>query len=652
MKIKATIQARGVPLRGAYVEHIVWGIGTGMYRTDVEGRIRNKNFEEGIDSNTPNADIRIICQNPILRVLNGDDANIGVFQDKAILDGATVNLNTTAEQDDYFAILNRAQVTYEIVFQPLSFFGNLAEPEFPLGLKASLRDTRDQAKRIDLIYPDHFVADLVVDNLLSFVEPKRLGDDFPLMHIKSRTRDRRLFGEDGQEPTLISHELSHALHFSFLTEAQRGHAQDKYLEFILESPISGVGPNHNFTQRTTPEVAYIEAAGFFGENFMQFVRKRQEVGAPVTSTIQAAFVESEWKRLTTYPKVVAMIPYNRGVITAFSERGIYFSRNGQDLAGGGNTINVYGGTQTVVTMIRYQTTIPRRNGVITAFSGKGIYFSPDGQNLGGGGNTTRVYDGTETVVAMMPYRNGVITAFSGGGIFFSPDGQNLGGGGSTTRVYGGTQTVVAMIPYQNGVITAFSKNRIYFSPDGQNIGGGGNTTRVYDGTQTVVAMIPYQSGVITAFSKNRIYFSPDGQNLGGGGNTIRVYDGPETVVTMIPYRNGVITAFSGPGIDLLADFSGRGAYFSPDGQNLGGGGDITRLPRDLLQPAIPTGGDVEGAVYGVIFVDFASFVGLDFAASSYFQANAITFGQYRQFINAQHPQHSGTLEQVRAFWGL
>ncbi len=65
-----------------------------------------------------------------------------------------------------------------------------------------------------------------------------------------------------------------------------------------------------------------------------------------------------------------------------------------------------------------------------------------------------------------------------------------------------------------------------------------------------------------------------------------------------------------------------------------------------------TGGDVEGAVFGAIFVDFASTVGLDFAASTYFAANALTFGEYRGFINKHHPEHSETLEQVRRFWGL
>jgi hypothetical protein len=180
MRVKATIQVNGRPLRRAYVEHIVLGVGTNMYMTDLEGHIRDNNFDEGIDSITPNADIRIICQNPIVRVNDGDNLNIGVYQDKSITDGATVNLNINSEQDDYYAILNRAELAYEVVFQPLSFFANQPAPEFPLGRKASLRETRDQAKRIDLTYPDYSVA------ALAWVEPKRLVDNFPLMHIKRR----------------------------------------------------------------------------------------------------------------------------------------------------------------------------------------------------------------------------------------------------------------------------------------------------------------------------------------------------------------------------------------------------------------------------------------------------------------------------------
>ena len=76
------------------------------------------------------------------------------------------------------------------------------------------------------------------------------------------------------------------------------------------------------------------------------------------------------------------------------------------------------------------------------------------------------------------------------------------------------------------------------------------------------------------------------------------------------------------------------------------------MPRLLGRLPTVTGGDVEGAVYGAIFVDFARRVGIDFAASSYFKANALTFGQYRTFIHDHHPEHSQAIDQIQTFWGL
>lgn len=410
VRVKATIQVNGRPLRRAYVEHIVFGVGTNMYITDLNGRIEDNKGDHGIDSLTPNADIRIICQNPVLRINDGDNLNIGVYQNKSIRDGDTIDLNLNSEQDDYYAILNRAHLAYEVVFKPLSFFARQPDPDFPLGRRSSLRETRDQPKRIDAIYPDHSVAPR------AWVEPKRLVDNFPLMHLKRRSEDGRLLGENGQAPSLIPHELNHAMHFSFLNESQRGRAQDEYADFIVTSPVSGLGPSHDFEVRTTPEVAYIEAGGFFSQNFMEFMRARQAGNStlvrpePITEAMQAEFVSSEWSRLTT-----------------------------------------------------------RR-------------FGPP-------------------IVVPQP-------------------GFQLG-----------------------------------------NLG------------------------------------------LPGG-------------------------AAPAPALRLPL-----------------------LLNRQQLRPTV-TGGDVEGAVYGAIFVDFAASVGLDLAASSYFAANAITFGEYRAFIRQKHPAHAETLENARGFWGL
>jgi uncharacterized delta-60 repeat protein len=264
--------------------------------------------------------------------------------------------------------------------------------------------------------------------------------------------------------------------------------------------------------------------------------------------------------------VFKMISYSTGLVTGFGSGLIYYSPDGLNPGGGGNSVRVYAGTQTVVAMIPYQ------NGVITAFSGNSIYYSPNGQRLGGGGSTLRSYQGPERVTAMIPYNGGVITAFAGAGIFYSPDGLDLHGvntGTSTTRVYSGTQTVVKMIPYNGGVMTAFSARWIYYSPDGQNLGGGGSTTRAYTGTERLLAMTTYQGSVITAFESGNIYKSPDGQNLGGGGATVLVCSGRGTPLEVTSHQNGVLTALTSGGYMFI--------YYSPDGTDLGGVGPNTRL---------------------------------------------------------------------------
>jgi hypothetical protein len=419
MQVNATILVNGRPLAQAFVEHIVAGVGTTIYMTNSEGQIRSDSFDSGIESFTSNADIRILCQNPVVRVVDGGLANIAVYQDKAIVDGDVINLNSNAEQRHHYNVLDRAWRAYQVVYQSLSFFQDLPKPDFPLGRGADLRITKDQARRIELSFPDNFPSPL------AFVEPKRLIDDFPLMHIKDRASDGRLFGETDaispnvpQRPTLIPGELAHALHFSHLSTSQRGKAQDKYIEFIASELFAARAGTHAFNQRTSAIVAFIEALDHYGARFSEFMRARQGNTStivnvePVTAAIQQEFVEAEWFRLTRSTLLLA------------------FPQFGCDLS-----------------------------------------FPPP------------------------------------------------------------TPLPVPTTPLQRFART-------------------------------------------------------------------------------------------------------------------------TGLSRRFLRSPCVTGGDVEGAVYAAIFVDFALSVGLDFAASSYFRANALTFGEYRSFINDRHPDKAGALERARSFWGL
>jgi len=294
-RLKVTVQVNGRPLRRAYVEHLVFGVGAGMYLTDDSGRIRDEQGNLGIDSATRNADIRVHCQNTIARVLNGRAANIAVHQDKAIADASVVNLNTQAEQDDHYAILNRCLLAYDIVLRQFRPYADLTDADFPLGRKTSLGDTRKQAKRIEVSYPSQFPL-----GHLAFSEPKSQSTGYPLVHIRDRTSDGRLFGEAGRAPTLIPSELAHALHFSLFSTAARGGIQNDYIGWIATDIANGGAGTHTIGARTSPKVAYIEALDHFSSRFSEHVRVNVQGGGStlvaqqaITPRIRQDFVAAE-----------------------------------------------------------------------------------------------------------------------------------------------------------------------------------------------------------------------------------------------------------------------------------------------------------------------------------------------------------------------
>jgi hypothetical protein len=267
--------------------------------------------------------------------------------------------------------------------------------------------------------------------------------------------------------------------------------------------------------------------------------------------------------------IVQMISYQSGVITAYDDGSIYYSRDGQNLGGGGNTVQVYSGNMIVQQMIPYGST-----GVITAFFQGPVFYSPDGNNLGGGGSTTEVDNGVIGFVYLqflVPFQGGVLAGWDDGSIYFSSDGTNLYDGTSQQRgsPFAGLAPIF-MIPYASGLITAISQAAgyaIYYSTDGQNPVGGANATQVYSGSLSIQAIVNSQSGVVTAFSDGTVYLSKDGNNLGAGqGQTTQSYGGPNLVVNMIAFQTGVLVAFDDGSV-----------YYSPDGTHLKGGGSTNQV---------------------------------------------------------------------------
>lgn len=63
---------------------------------------------------------------------------------------------------------------------------------------------------------------------------------------------------------------------------------------------------------------------------------------------------------------------------------------------------------------------------------------------------------------------------------------------------------------------------------------------------------------------------------------------------------------------------------------------------------------IEGAVYGAIFIDFARRpgVGLRTVVEAYIKSKALSFGEFRSWINTNKPNLSATLDQVKLNWTL
>ncbi len=224
--ITASVSINGQPLKRVYVEHTgPFGIGSlGFNLTDNNGSF---SFDAGLLSNQ--IDVKIHCQNSVIRIVNGGLFNSGISFQTAVTNGARVNITTNP---DHFRILNTCLDIYDTVWRQFGIYNQASRAGFPLGKRASLRETFSSNKRIELTYPDNFPSEL------AFVEPSGLTNDgFPLAHIKHRTIDGRLFGEgDAHSPqhdsSLLPHELGHVFHFSALTGNTRIQAEAGYVGFL------------------------------------------------------------------------------------------------------------------------------------------------------------------------------------------------------------------------------------------------------------------------------------------------------------------------------------------------------------------------------------------------------------------------------------
>lgn len=117
-------------------------------------------------------------------------------------------------------------------------------------------DEFDDEDRIDLVYPDTLWGPLAYTEPYS--DPGNIASNHrPFIHLKSG---------DGQDT--VTHELAHALHFAKLPESGRSRAESEFLQWLIAEVLSGNDATHQFDVVTIPIVAYIEAFGWFHEEFL------------------------------------------------------------------------------------------------------------------------------------------------------------------------------------------------------------------------------------------------------------------------------------------------------------------------------------------------------------------------------------------------
>jgi hypothetical protein len=283
--VTASVRIDGKPLKRTYVEHTgPFGLGSlGFYLTDGNGSFT---IDAGLFSDK--VDVKIHCQNSVVRVVNGASLNSGIFFHAFVGNGEAINIT---DHVDHYKILNSCLNVYDAVWRQFNPYSISGRGDFPLGKKATIKNTFMDNKRIELSYPDAFPS------LLAFVEPSGLTNaGFPLVHVKNRIEDGRLFGEADSinarnYASLIPHELGHAFHFSALIANTRTKIEIEYLAWIANQTFNNRDATHNTTVVTVPIIAFIEATGMFSERFFIFKDKIEPMLSG--SAIRQAFFRDE-----------------------------------------------------------------------------------------------------------------------------------------------------------------------------------------------------------------------------------------------------------------------------------------------------------------------------------------------------------------------
>jgi hypothetical protein len=216
----------------------------------------------------------------------------------------------------------------------------------------------------------------------------------------------------------------------------------------------------------------------------------------------------------------------------------------------------------------------RAQEVVALSGGRAAAWTRDAAGIG----TLQIYDGAKWIASSVQGQVQGLYALDNGKaavlILNVPAKNNLRGGGvfvaptrSLLLIDGvSTQTIATNVKE----VVALNKRNAYsfYNASGKGfvLEANGVSAAAYSGTQKIVQMVAAGGGVVTRFDGGGAYFSPDGKNLGGGGSTVKAYSGTQTIKQITAFAGGVVT-----------QFSGGGYYFSPNGRSLGGGGSSFKV---------------------------------------------------------------------------
>lgn len=293
-----------------------------------------------------------------------------------------------------------------------------------------------------------------------------------------------------------------------------------------------------------------------------------------------------------------MIEYKGGIISELNNCGPVYTDNGKYLMGQRNLTARL--TTKNISIIEFGSV---GNGVAAFLDNGDIYFSPDGRYLDGGGSTKKL---ANLPVVINTIRGGVISvdsSITGYGnylITMVPSTYQVATGirGTIKETWHKHDIKIYEPHRQSSPIKSFSINKkekiriigvannyIYVQLSDKTIGyfsslgalENPSNLRVLHSSVGIEIdkLIPYRGGLL-AYNRNSVYWSSNPSHVISGSGVKVLYSGARNISSLVNY-GGLASEDGGSSRGIIVSFEDGYIYFSPNGNNLAGGGTSSTL---------------------------------------------------------------------------